>query len=170
MKLSEERKQELEKIYQSYLNDTRIMKMKEIPMHRGSNCYIHSFKVAKLAIKMASRHKKLNLEVILHACILHDYYLYDWRKDKSKKKKHGSRHPYLAAQKAEEDFGISPDVKKAIASHMWPINFKEFPSSEEARILSLADKVIATREFFTSRGQKQKKEEEYLKNIAILFD
>ena len=53
---------------------------------------------------------------------------------------------------------------------MWPINFKEFPSSEEARILSLADKVIATREFFTSKGQKQKKEEEYLKNIAILFD
>ena len=170
MKLSEERKQELEKIYQSYLNDTRIMKMKEIPMHRGSNCYIHSFKVAKLAIKMASRHKKLNLEVILHACILHDYYLYDWRKDKSKKKKHGSRHPYLAAQKAEEDFAIPLEVKKAISSHMWPLNIKDFPSTEEARILSYADKIIATREFLTSKKHKQKKQEKYLKDIERLFD
>ena len=53
MEITPERKQELEDIYQSFLHNEKILKMKEISMHRGSNCYIHSFKVAKLAIKRA---------------------------------------------------------------------------------------------------------------------
>lgn len=170
MKIDEEKKKELEQIYQSLLNDPRILKMKEIPMHRGSNCYEHSFKVTKIAILHASKHKKINLKEILYACVLHDYYLYDWRKDKTKKIHHGSRHPFLAAEKAEEDFGISPIVKKAIASHMWPLNITNFPSSEEARILSFFDKVVATREALTSKKYKEKNREKYLKFISKLFD
>ena len=77
MKISDEEKQKLEQTYQSFLNDPKILRMKDIPMHRGSNCYIHSFKVAKLAVKRALRHKKGNLYTILTASILHDYYLYD---------------------------------------------------------------------------------------------
>ena len=49
--ISEERKQHLEEIYQSFLNDERILKMKDIHIHNGTSCYMHSFKVAKLAIK-----------------------------------------------------------------------------------------------------------------------
>ena len=81
MYISESEKAQLEEIYQAFLNDERILKMKEISMHRGSNCYIHSFKVAKLAIKRALRHRKGNLYTILIGAILHDYYLYDWRVD-----------------------------------------------------------------------------------------
>ena len=83
MKIDDKKKQELEDVYQSFLHDERILRMKDIQMHRGSNCYIHSFKVAKLAIKRALRHNKGDLYVILLGAILHDYYLYDWRKDKT---------------------------------------------------------------------------------------
>ena len=93
MKISEEKKQELESIYQAFLHDERIVKMKDIQMHRGSNCYIHSFKVAKLAIKRALRHKRGDLYVILVGSILHDYYLYDWRNERDKMKSHLSSHP-----------------------------------------------------------------------------
>ena len=170
MKIDDIKKKELEDIYQSFLNDEKVLKMKDIQMHRGSNCYIHSFKVAKLAIKRALRHKKGDLYIILLGSILHDYYLYDWRVDKSKMKNHLKDHPYIAAENAEKDFGIHEPIKKVIKSHMWPINFTEFPKTKEARIISHADKTIYLREIICSKRYKKKREEKYLKQISTLFD
>lgn len=170
MIINEETKKQLEDIYQSFLNDERILKMKDIPMHRGSNCYIHSFKVAKLAIKRALRHKKGNLFTILIASILHDYYLYDWRTDHSKMKHHLSSHPYTAAENAVKDFSIHEPIKKAIQSHMWPVNIKDFPKTKEARIVSTADKTIYLKEIVCSKAYKTKREEKYLKQISYLFN
>ena len=170
MEILEERRKELEEIYQSFLHDEKIAKMKEISMHRGSNCYIHSFKVAKLAIKRALRHKRGDLYVILVGSILHDYYLYDWRVDRSRMKKHMSSHPYTAANNAMRDFHISDKVKKVIESHMWPVNISEFPKTKEARIISNADKAIYLREIVCSKRYKKKREEKYYAQIAKLFD
>lgn len=169
MKITPEYKQKLEDMYQQFLHDEKVMRMEKIPMHRGSNCYYHSFKVAKLAIKRGLRHKNVNLEVILIGAILHDYYLYNWREDKRLLKKHGKKHPYIAAQNAEEDFLVSDSVQKVIKSHMWPINITEFPDSKEARIVTLADKTIALREALTSKAHKQKRKDKYLKHIEKLF-
>ena len=170
MILSEQEKNELEQIYQLFLNNEKIKKMKEVEMHRGSNTYEHSFKVAKLAIKHALRHKNANLKAILVASILHDYYLYDWRRNREKLKGHGKNHPYIAAKNAVDDFNITAEVEKIITSHMWPINLKNFPNSKEARIVTIADKMIATREALTSRKHKAKKQPKYLNNINKLFD
>ena len=170
MKITDEQKKRLEDIYQSLKNDEKVAKMKEVPMHRGSNCFLHSFRVAKYAVHRGLRHRKVDLEVILYSAILHDYYLYDWRKDKSKKKHHGSRHPYIASELAKQDFDINDKVAKVIRSHMWPINIKEFPSSREAKILSFSDKHIAIREALCSVNHKKKKMNKYLKHIEKLFD
>ena len=170
MEISEERKQELEEIYQYFLKHEKILKMKEISMHRGSNCYIHSFKVAKLAIKRALRHKKGDLYVILVGSILHDYYLYDWRVERDKMKSHMSTHPYTAAKNAVRDFNIPEKIVKVIQSHMWPVNISEFPKTKEARIVSNADKAIYFKEICCSKRYKAKKETKYLNQIAHLFD
>ncbi len=170
MKLSIEEKQELENIYQSFLHDEKIMRMKDVPMHRGSNCYVHSFRVAKLSIKRAIRHFKGNLKHILIGAILHDYYLYDWRVEKDKKSKHLKSHPRTAIKNAENDFEIDEDIKNIIKTHMWPINFKDFPSSKEARIVTLADKTIAFKESMTSKKFKAKRMDKYLNKITNLFD
>ena len=170
MEITEERKKELEEIYQSFLHNEKILKMKEISMHRGSNCYIHSFKVAKLAIKRALRHKKGDLYVILLGSILHDYYLYDWRDERDKMKDHLSTHPYTAAKNAMRDFNISDKVRKVIEQHMWPVNIAEFPETKEARIISNADKAIYLREIVCSKRYKKKREEKYYKQISKLFD
>ena len=169
MEITEERKQELEAIYQSFLNNEKIQKMKEVSMHRGSNCYIHSFKVAKLAIKRALRHKRGDLYIILVGSILHDYYLYDWRIDRDKMKKHLSSHPYTAAENALRDFGISEEIQKVIKSHMWPVNFTDFPKTKEARIISNADKAIYLKEIFCSKRYKKKREAKYYQEISKLF-
>ena len=170
MVVTDAQKEELESIYQSFLHDERILKMQEITMHRGSNCYIHSFKVAKLAIKRALRHHKGNLYTILIGAILHDYYLYDWRIERDKMRKHLSTHPYTAAENAERDFGIHESIKKVIQSHMWPVNFTDFPKTKEARIISNADKTIYLKEIVCSKRYKKKRKEKYLAEIAKLFN
>ncbi len=167
--LSEIEKIELEKLYQSFLNNDHILKMKTIPMHRGSNCYIHSFKVAKICIKKAVKKGGYNLSNLLIAAILHDYYLYDWRKNKSLKKKHGSRHPYVANENAKKDFHISSEVSEIILSHMWPLTPKSFPKSKEAKLVNYVDDLVATKEFLLSSRYKKKHEEEYLREISSLF-
>lgn len=165
----EDKKKRLEEIYQQFLHDPRVAKMKEVQMHRGSNCFMHSFRVARLAVHRALKRKNVDAEAVLIAAILHDYYLYDWRQDKSKKRHHGQRHPYIAAQHAVEEFGVNDLVKKVIESHMWPVNFKEYPKTKEAKILSLTDKSIALREGLCSRRHKKKHWARYEKMISHLF-
>ena len=169
MKITLEQQNRLESIYQAFLNDEKILRMKDISMHRGSNCYLHSFKVAKKAIKKSLNRKDINLEVVLLGAILHDYYLYDWRKDRSKFKKHGKNHPSVAINNAVKDFDISEEVKKVIKSHMWPINIKDYPKSKEAKIVSISDKAVTIGEFLTSKKYKQKKLDKYLSYISHLF-
>ena len=169
MKITEEQKEKLENIYQAFLNDEKILRMKDISMHRGSNCYEHSFKVAKKAIKKSLNRKDVNLEVVLLGAILHDYYLYDWRKDRSKLKKHGKNHPGIAIENAIKDFNIPDEVKKVIISHMWPINIKDYPKSKEAKIVSISDKEVTIVESMTTKKYKQKKREKYLSYISHLF-
>ena len=169
MEITIEEQNRLETIYQAFLNDEKILRMKDISMHRGSNCYLHSFKVAKKAIKKSLNRKDVNLEVVLLGAILHDYYLYDWRKDRSKLKKHGKNHPSVAINNAVKDFDISEEVKKVIKSHMWPINIKDYPKSKEAKIVSISDKAVTIGEFLTSKKYKQKKLDKYLSYISHLF-
>ena len=169
MKITIEEQNRLETIYQAFLNDEKILRMKNISMHRGSNCYLHSFKVAKKAIKKSLNRKDVKLEVVLLGAILHDYYLYDWRKDRSKLKKHGKNHPSVAINNAVKDFDISEEVKKVIKSHMWPINIKDYPKSKEAKIVSISDKAVTIGESLTSKKYKQKKLDKYLSYISHLF-
>ena len=169
MKISDKERKELEELYDFFLHHEKILRLKDIEMHRGSTVYIHSFKVAKLAVKRGLRHKNVDLKAILIAGVLHDYYLYDWRKDRSLLKKHGSRHPYIAAENAYKDFDVDEFVQKIIKSHMWPINIQEFPNSTEARIVNLADDTIALKESLTFRAFKKKRREKDENFIATLF-
>lgn len=168
--LSLEEKRRLEDLFNSFKVNENILKMKDIPMHRGSNCYIHSFRVAKLAIKKASKRKGYNLENILIAAILHDYYLYDWRTNKALKKKHGKRHPIVANENAKKDFNISKEISEIILSHMWPLTPRFFPKTKDARLVNSCDNIIATKEMFTSIAFKKKRMESYYSNISVLFD
>ena len=172
MKITPEQKEQLEKIYQTFLHDEKVMQMKDIPMHRGSNCYEHCFMVARRAIRRSQKfyNRKVELEVVLIGAILHDYYLYDWRKDRSKLKHHGREHPFIASENASRDFNISPAVKKVIETHMWPMRIKAFPKSKEARIVTWSDKFVALRQALTSKKHKAKRKEKYEKQIAHLFD
>ena len=106
---------------------------------------------------------------MLIGAILHDYYLYDWRQDRSRLKGHANNHPGIAIENAIRDFDISEEVKAVIKSHMWPINIRTFPNTKEARIVSLADKAVTIGESLSTKKYKQNKREKYISYISHLF-
>ena len=172
-KLTSEEKKELEEIYQRFLHDEKVMRMQDIQMHRGSSCYIHSFRVAKLCVKKAARYNRYtfkDLKNVLVASILHDYYLYDWREHHELKKNHGRRHPLVACANAVRDFNIPIEVQEIIKTHMWPLTPKLYPKTKEAKLVNRMDNHIATREGLTFRAFKKRRHEKYLKMISHLFD
>ena len=171
--LTKEEKNELAEIYQRFLNDEKVQRMNDIQMHRGSSCYIHSFRVAKLCVKKAARYKRYSLDDlknVLIASILHDYYLYDWREHRELKKKHGRKHPLVACANAVRDFNISKEVQEIIKTHMWPLTPKLYPKTKEAKLVNRMDNHIAIREALTFRAFKKRRHEKYLKMISHLFD
>ena len=170
MNITEEEKKEYEELYQYYLNHPLILKMKDFQMHRGSNCYVHSFRVCKLCVKKMVKRKGYNIRNVIIAAVLHDYYLYDWREHHELKKKHGRRHPLVACANAVRDFNISQEVQDIIKSHMWPLTPKYFPKTKEARLVNRMDNHIATKEGLTFRSYKKKRMDKYMKSIAHLFD
>lgn len=167
--IGEKEKAELENIYQSLLNDEKVKRMQKYEIHRGSNCYIHSFRIAKTAIHRSLKKKNIDLKVLLYACVFHDYYLYSRKHDEGRKKKHGSKHPFIAASNAKKDFDISPEVVDAIECHMWPFNFKRFPKTKEAKMLCHIDNVIALKEFLQFKSYKKRNKDRYYKIIEKLF-
>lgn len=172
-KLTSKEKNELEEVYQRFLHDENVMRMQDIQMHRGSSCYIHSFRVAKLCLLKAARYKRYtlkDLKNVLVAAILHDYYLYDWREHHELRKKHGRRHPLVACANAIRDFDIPVEVQDIIKSHMWPLTPKLYPKTKEAKLVNRMDNHIAVREALTFRAFKKRRHEKYLKMISHLFD
>jgi len=170
MNLTNERKQKLADTYHHYLHDERILKMKEVPAHRGSNTYVHTFKLVKEVMRKAVKSRKeLDLENLLVATIFHDYYLYDWRKVKDRPHPHGKYHPHIAATNAKRDFDISDKAAEMIETHMWPFNLFHIPKGKEARLLCNVDTWVAFKECLTSKKYKKKTEAKLLSYLETLF-
>lgn len=170
MELTKEQKQKLEEIYLKYLHDERVLKMKEIPAHRGSNTYLHTFRLTKEIMKKAVKSRKnLDLENLLIASIFHDYYLYDWRTTKDRPHPHGKHHPHIAVLNAKRDFAISDKAAEMMETHMWPFNLTHPPKGKEARLLCNVDTWVAFKEILTSKNHKKKTEAKLLSSFETLF-
>jgi len=168
-KLSKEDIQKYQELYESLYNDPRILRLKDIQQHRGSNTYYHILKVTRTAYRYARRSlMHVNYEDLITGAMLHDYFLYDWRKDRSKLKRHGHRHPKIAKANAIRDFQVNKRVQNIIVSHMWPINCFHFHTCLEGHLVSLADKSVSIREALTSRKYKERHAKKVLAQLFTL--
>ena len=80
--------------------------------------------------------------------MLHDLFLYDWRKKQDGRKGlHAFTHGRLACKNASELFDLNEKEKDMIIKHMWPVTV-ELPKSLEGIILTFVDKYCAISESF----------------------
>lgn len=130
-----------------YLESPLVRSMKNYVQHGDTSTLEHCLNVAELSYLINKRFSLNSDEkVLITSAILHDFYLYDWHEKSSNHKLHGFYHPDKAAYNAKKYFDISADEEKAIRSHMWPLTVTKIPTSREAWIICVADKICALKE------------------------
>ena len=150
MKMSEEDIRIFRSVLGDYLQHPAVLRMRGYTAHGSISVYRHCVQVALKAYELnRDLHLNADLHTLLVGALLHDFYLYDWH-DRSYSWKiftmHGYTHPEAARKNAEEIFHVNEKVQKVIKCHMWPLTLRSFPSSKEAAIVCIADKICATKE------------------------
>lgn len=124
-----------------------IQKLRLYPQHGSNNSFQHSHNVAVYSFYLAKKWKwRIHPEELATGAMLHDFYLYDIKKEGISDYRHGVQHPVIALENAKKYFEVSPIVENMILSHMWPLPFVKRPRSREALLINAADKYCAFRE------------------------
>ncbi len=126
-------------------NDT-VQQMKKYRQHFKVSCYYHCLLVSYYSYCIC---KKFNLDYVSvsRACMLHDLFLYDWRrKTNDRQRLHAFRHSKIALLNATKLFNLNKKEQDIILKHMWPVTIIP-PKSIEGLIVTLVDKYSALLEF-----------------------
>ena len=150
--MNEIQKEDFRKLSSKYTADERYAVLKDYIAHGKVTVYEHSLSVARESFKL-NRKLKLNCdeETLIAGALLHDYYLYDWHDAPINVplfKMHGYTHPFTASDNACKTFGADKKVQSIIKSHMWPLTLRTIPSSKEAWLVCICDKIVALKETF----------------------
>lgn len=146
MKLSSEYRM----LTKDILRNRHFRRLKAYKHHRR-DIYHHCIRVSYLSYCIA---KRLGLDYVAAARggLLHDFFLYDWRKEgqlrrKKLLEKHGFTHASEALFNAKTHFSISNTEADIIRRHMFPLNPIP-PRTAEGWIVTIVDKYITTLEIF----------------------
>ncbi len=132
------------------IESENFQKLKNFYAHKKTTIYEHCISVAKLSFLKSLTKKNIDYVSLIRGALLHDYYFYDWHKNKPFTF-HGYKHPKIAEQNACRDFELNEKEKNIIRSHMFPLTLFHFPKCSEAWIVTICDKKIAKMEI---RGEK----------------
>ena len=80
--------------------------------------------------------------------MLHDLFLYDWRKKNGRKGLHAFTHPKTAYENASKLFDLNEKETDIILKHMWPVTFFSLPKYRESYIITFTDKLSALKSFY----------------------
>lgn len=134
-------------IINDILDNEMVKKMRNYRQHNTTNCYDHCLTASYYCYKIC---KKFHLDYIScsRAAMLHDLFLYDWRKRENERKGfHAFTHPLTAYKNASNLFKLNNKEKDIILKHMWPVTIIP-PKYIESYILTLVDKYCACAETF----------------------
>ena len=137
-------------IIQDIINNETVQEMKKYRQHYNTNTYDHCLEVAYISYKICKK-LKLDYKSMARAAMLHDLFLYDWRKsqrDVEIEGLHAFVHPKIALKNASQIFDLNDKEKDIIAKHMWPVTLLHFPKYRESFVIVMVDKYCALHESF----------------------
>lgn len=124
------------------LSSGNFYKTKEHIQHGNMTVNEHSMNVARYSLALQDRlHIRCSRRELVRGALLHDYFLYDWRKPdvENPHKLHGFYHPGTALKNAAKEYKLTKRERDIIKKHMWPLTVVP-PRYKEAWIVTAADK------------------------------
>lgn len=141
-----EKNQEFYECIKDIVNHPVVLRMKEFYQHCETDCYEHCLNVAYNNFCIC-KHMGLDARSAARGGMLHDLFLYDWRKHKEKTgdRLHAITHPLAAYRNACKYFKLNKIEKEVITKHMWPVSVIP-PRYPETYIICLTDKYCGSME------------------------
>ena len=136
---------DFQEIIRDIISNKTVQKMKNFMQHYDTTCFDHCYVVSYYCYLIC---KRLNLDYksAARAGMLHDFFLYDWRKKQPDRKGlHAFTHGKIACENACKLFNLNDKEKDMIIKHMWPVTVA-LPNSLEGLILTFVDKYCAISE------------------------
>jgi len=138
---------EFQEIIKDLVDNKRVQEMKEYRQHYNISCYTHCYEAAYYCYKLC---KKWNWDYksATRGAMLHDMFLYDWRKHQDEYKGfHAFHHGRIAYNKASKEFELNDIEKNMILRHMFPVTPIP-PKYKEGWLLTIVDKYCTMAECF----------------------
>lgn len=146
---------QFENIINDLITNETVQKMKNYKQHYNTSCFEHCKMVAYYCYLICKK-LKLDYESAARAAMLHDLFLYDWRKrENGRKGLHAFTHPKTALENASKLFDLNKKECDIILKHMWPVTIK-LPRYPESYIIGFVDKYCAIQESIKAYKSKRK--------------
>ncbi len=138
---------EFQNIITPLITNETVQQMKNYRQHYETSCFEHCYMAAYYCYSICKKYH-LDYKSATRAAMLHDLFLYDWRKKQPNRKGlHAFTHGKTACKNASEIFDLNDKEKDMIIKHMWPVTIS-FPKYFEGFILTFVDKYCAISESF----------------------
>lgn len=118
------------------IQDKRVQSMDQYRHHSNVSCLGHSIHVSYISYSIC-QYLRMDYRSAARGGLLHDFFLYDWRRVKSKAL-HGLTHSRVALDNAKQRFYLNEIEEDIIEKHMWPIT-SPLPRYKESYIVALVD-------------------------------
>lgn len=129
------------------LQNETVQDMKNYRQHYETSCFDHCLQASYYCYKICKKHK-WDYVSAARATMVHDLFLYDWRKRQPDRKGlHAFTHPRTSYENACKIMDLNKKEKDIILKHMWPLTLK-LPRYKESYLLTLVDKYCALSESY----------------------
>lgn len=132
-------------IVKDILSNELVKQMKQYRQHYKVSCFDHCLFVSYNLYVLCKKYK-LDYTSAARAGMVHDLFLYDWRKrENGRKGFHAFTHPKTAYENAKKVFNLNDKEKDIILNHMWPVTLG-IPKYKETALMVFVDKYFACAE------------------------
>lgn len=157
---------EYESIIADLVSNVTVQQMQNFRQHYNTSCFEHCRNVSYYSYLICKKYG-LDYKAAARAGMLHDLFLYDWRKkENGRKGLHAFTHPKTALENASKLFTLTKKEQDIILKHMWPVTIA-LPKYKESYIITLVDKYCAIQE--SIKAYKAKKKLQYAYRYAYVF-
>ena len=144
-----EKDKEFQAIISPIISNPTVQEMKKYRQHYETSCFDHCYMASYYCYLICKKYN-LDYKSATRAAMLHDLFLYDWRKKYRNIELpglHAFVHPQIALKNASNLFELDEIEKDVILKHMWPVTFA-LPKYRESYIVTIMDKYSACLETY----------------------
>ena len=139
--------EEFNYIIKDIIENYTVQQMKKYMQHFDTTCFEHCYMASYYCYKV-SKIFNWDYKSAARGAMLHDLFLYDWRKKQEDiKGLHAFTHGKTAYKNADSLFNLNKTEKDMIKNHMFPVTIIP-PKTKEGFLLTLVDKYCCIKETF----------------------